>query len=313
MADEAVAEHPAEPAAPKAKDARAPEAPRGGARGDDNAKDAPDAPGSSDAADAEAAEREKERERAADRFKDRTRDPLAEEQGEEEPTDAAAATRARRSGQKLLASGRDLIGFDRSDVGRLHIGDINIGLDARRSGLSMRDGPVPEEELLRIRRTHIEPEGYVRLRRALEARRLLVLGGAPGTGRASTALALLEEVTRDGESGQNAERVRRADPERGVRELAAQVVAGEGGRLRGTGYLLEPALDRPGTLPPDGMDLDQLASALAERGSYAVVVVSVGSAANPLLAGRYGAICPPAPTRALVAVRLRERGEVEPG
>ncbi|MFD6474314.1 hypothetical protein ACFWEH_12495 [Streptomyces anulatus] len=313
MADEAVAEHPAEPAAPKAKDARAPEAPRGGARGDDNAKDAPDAPGSSEAADAEAAEREKERERAADRFKDRTRDPLAEEQGEEEPTDAAAATRARRSGQKLLASGRDLIGFDRSDVGRLHIGDINIGLDARRSGLSMRDGPVPEEELLRIRRTHIEPEGYVRLRRALEARRLLVLGGAPGTGRASTALALLEEVTRDGESGQNAERVRRADPERGVRELAAQVVAGEGGRLRGTGYLLEPALDRPGTLPPDGMDLDQLASALAERGSYAVVVVSVGSAANPLLAGRYGAICPPAPTRELVAVRLRKRLEEEHG
>ncbi|MFB8219987.1 hypothetical protein [Streptomyces anulatus] len=316
MADEAVAEHPAEPAAPKAKDARSPEAPRGGARGDDNAKDAPDAPGSSDAsdaADAEAAEREKERERAADRFKDRTRDPLAEEQGEEEPTDAAAATRARRSGQKLLASGRDLIGFDRSDVGRLHIGDINIGLDARRSGLSMRDGPVPEEELLRIRRTHIEPEGYVRLRRALEARRLLVLGGAPGTGRASTALALLEEVTRGGEGGQNSERVRRADPEEGVRGLATQVVDGRGGHPRGTGYLLEPALDRPGTLPPDGMDLDQLASALAQQGSYAVVVVSVGSAANPLLAGRYGAICPPAPTRELVAVRLRQRLEEEHG
>lgn len=316
MADEAVADRSAEPAAPKAKDARSPEAPRGGARGDDNAKDAPAAPGSSDASDAaaaEAAEREKERERAADRFKDRTRDPLAEEQGEEEPTDAAAATRARRSGQKLLTSGRDLIGIDRSDVDRLHIGDINIGLDARRSGLSMRGGPVPEEELLRIRRTHIEPEGYVRLRRALEARRLLVLGGAPGTGRASTALALLEEVTREGEGGQNSERVRRADPEQGVRELATQVVDGEGGHLRGTGYLLEPALDRPGTLPPDGMDLDQLASALAQQGSYAVVVVSVGSAANPLLAGRYGAICPPAPTRELVAVRLRQRLEEEHG
>ncbi|MFH9295356.1 hypothetical protein ACH4KB_16220, partial [Streptomyces sp. NPDC017520] len=323
MADEAVAERPAEPAAPKAKDARSPEAPpHGGARGDDRAGDAPkgaDAPGSSDAsvssasADDEAAEREKERERAADRFKDRTRDPLAEEQGEEEPTDAAAATRARRSGQKLLASGRDLIGFDRSDVGQLHIGDINIGLDARRSGLMTRDGPVPEEELLRIRRTHIEPEGYVRLRRALEARRLLVLGGAPGTGRASTALALLEEVTRDGEGGQNSERVRRADPGGGVRGLTTQVMGGEGGHPRGTGYLLEASLDRPGTLPPDGMDLDQLASALAEQGSYAVVVVSVGSAANPLLAGRYGAICPPAPTRELVAVRLRQRLEEEHG
>lgn len=326
MADEAVAEHPAEPAAPKAKDARSPEAPpHGGARRDDNAKDAPDAPGSSDAseADAEAAEREKERERAADRFKDRTRDPLAEEQGEEEPTDAAAATRARRSGQKLLASGRDLVSFDRSDVSQVHINNISVGLDARRSGLSMRDGPVPAEELLRIRRTHIEPAGYVQLRRALEARRLLVLGGAPGTGRASTALALLEEVTRDSGGGRNSERVRRVDPERGIRELAGkvtagkvtagEVAAGEGGHPRGTGYLLEPALDRPGTLPPDGMDLDQLASALAEQGSYAVVVVSVGSAANPLLAGRYGAICPPAPTRELVAVRLRQRLEEEHG
>ncbi|MFD4797476.1 hypothetical protein [Streptomyces anulatus] len=190
---------------------------------------------------------------------------------------------------------------------------MSVGLDARRSGLSMRDGPVPEEDLLRIRRTHIEPEGYVRLRRALEARRLLVLGGAPGTGRASTALALLEEVTRGGEGGQNSERVRRADPEGGVRGLATQVMGGEGGHPRGTGYLLEPALDRPGTLPSDGMDLDQLASALAEQGSYAVVVVSVGSAANPLLAGRYGAICPPAPTRELVAVRLRQRLEEEHG
>ncbi|MFJ4709446.1 hypothetical protein ACIP6I_31990 [Streptomyces anulatus] len=329
MAEEAVADRPAEPAAPKAKDARSPEAPpRGGARGDDNAKDSPDAPGSSDASDsaeaeAEAAEREKERERAADRFKDRTRDPLAEEQGEEEPTDAAAATRARRSGQKLLASGRDLVSFDRSDVSQVHINNISVGLDARRSGLSMRDGPVPAEELLRIRRTHIEPAGYVRLRRALEARRLLVLGGAPGTGRASTALALLEEVTREGEGGRNSERVRRVDPERGIRELAGkvaagrvttgEVAAGEGGHPRGTGYLLEPALDRPGTLPPDGMDLDQLASALAEQGSYAVVVVSVGSAANPLLAGRYGAFCPPAPTRELVAVRLRQRLEEEHG
>lgn len=320
MADEAVAEGPA----PQPKDARSPEAPpRGEARKDDKAKGAPDgkgSPGPSDTPDApdstaddEAAEREKERERAADRFKDLTRDPLAEDEGEKEPTDLAAATRARRAGQKLLTSGRDFTSFDRSRIAHAHVGDINISLDARRSGLTMRDGPVPEEELRRLRRAHIEPEGYVRLRRALESRRLLVLGGAPGTGRTSTALALLDEVTRNGEGAENSERVRRAAPEEGVRELADEVAAGEGGHRRGTGYLLEPALGRPGTLPPDGMDLDQLASALAGRGSYAVVVVSVGSAANPLLAGRYGAICPPAPTRELVAVRLRERLEEEHG
>ncbi|RPK94409.1 hypothetical protein [Streptomyces sp. ADI98-10] len=326
MADEAVAEGPAERAAPQPKDARSPEAPpRGEARKDDRAKDAPDGkgspgpsdssdgPGASGSADDEAAGREKERERAADRFKDLTRDPLAEDEGEKEPTDLAAATRARRAGQKLLTSGRDFTSFDRSRIAHAHVGDINVSLDARRSGLTMRGGPVPEEELRRLRRAHIEPEGYVRLRRALESRRLLVLGGAPGTGRTSTALALLDEVTRNGEGAENGERVRRAAPEEGVRKLADEVAGGEGGHRRGTGYLLEPALDRPGTLPPDEMDLDQLASALAERGSYAVVVVSVGSAANPLLAGRYGAICPPAPTRELVAVRLRERLEEEHG
>ncbi|MFJ6611346.1 hypothetical protein ACIQPT_13835 [Streptomyces sp. NPDC091289] len=330
MADEAVAEGPADRPAPQPKDARSPEAPpRGEARKDDKAKDAPDgrgspgpsgspdAPGAPDApdsaADDEAAEREKERERAADRFKDLTRDPLAEDEGEKEPTDLAAATRARRAGQKLLTSGRDFTSFDRSRIAHAHVGDINVSLDARRSGLTLRDGPVPEDELRRLRRAHIEPEGYVRLRRALESRRLLVLGGAPGTGRTSTALALLDEVTRNGEGAENSERVRRAAPEEGVRKLADEVASGEGGHRRGTGYLLEPALDRPGTLPPDGMDLDQLASALAGQGSYAVVVVSVGSAANPLLAGRYGAICPPAPTRELVAVRLRERLEEEHG
>ena len=59
----------------------------------------------------------------------------------------------------------------------------------------LRSGPVPEEELRRLRGVHVEPEGYLRLRNALSTRRLLVLGAAPGTGRTSTALALLDEVT----------------------------------------------------------------------------------------------------------------------
>ncbi|MFH8882055.1 hypothetical protein [Streptomyces californicus] len=315
MADEAVADRPADVPPPRgggrAEDGPGP----GGGRSPADAADAPGAGGSGDSggsADDEAAEREKERERAADRFKDLTRDPLAQDEGEEEPTDLAAATRARRSGQRLFSSGRDLTSFDRSRIGHAHIGDLNISLDARRSG-PLRGGPVPREELRRLRRTHIEPEGYVRLRRALAARRLLVLGGAPGTGRTCTALALLEEVTRDGEGAGDAERVRRVAPEEGVGELAREVAGGEGGHRRGTGYLLKPAPGRPGELPPDGMDLDQLASALAEQGSYAVLVVSVGSAAGPLLAGRYGELCSPAPTRELVDVRLRERLEEEHG
>lgn len=326
MADEAVAERAAEPASQspqspqspqksqKPQGSRSPEAPprggaRGGDRGDEHAQGEAESPDGPEAGDDEAAERAKERERAADRIKDLTRDPLAEEDGEDGPTDLAAAARARRAGRKLLTSGRDFTSFDRSRIGHAHIGDINVSLDARRSGVAMRGGPVPEEELRRLRRAHVEPAGYVRLRRALESRRLLVLGGAPGTGRTSTALALLDEVTRDGTG--DGGRVRRVDPHQGegVRGLVGEVNGAEGGERRGTGYLLELALDRPGTLPPDEMDLDQLASTLAEGDAYAVVVVSVGSAANPLLAGRYGMVCPPAPSRELVTVRLRERLE----
>ncbi|MEV4879347.1 hypothetical protein [Streptomyces cyaneofuscatus] len=310
MADEAVAERPDEPAPQRPQNVRSPEAPpRGGERGDEHAQGAAESPDGPETGDDEAAERAKEHERAADRIKDLTRDPLADEDGEDGPTDLAAAARARRAGRKLLTSGRDFTSFDRSRFGHAHIGDINVSLDARRSGVAMRGGPVPEEELRRLRRAHVEPAGYVRLRRALESRRLLVLGGAPGTGRTSTALALLDEVTRNG-SGDGG-RVRRVDPHQGegVRGLSGEVAGGEGGERRGTGYLLELALDRPGTLPPDEMDLDQLASTLAEGGAYAVVVVSVGSAANPLLAGRYGMVCPPAPSRELVTVRLRERLE----
>ncbi|MFC9031203.1 hypothetical protein [Streptomyces arboris] len=307
MADEAVVERPAEPDPRQ----QPPQSQPQDKPGDENAHDI-DSPDGSNSEDDEAAEREKERERAADRFKDLTRDPLAEEQGEDGQTDLAAATRARRSGQRLLTSGRDFTSFDRTRIGQAHIGDINVSLDARRPAVAMRGGPVPEEELRRLRRAYVEPEGYVRLRRALESRRLLVLGGAPGTGRTCTALALLDEVTRDGAG--DGDRVHRKDPGggEGVRGLADEVSGGDGER-RGTGYLLELALDRPGTLPPDEMDLDRLASALAGRSAYAVIVVSVGSAANPLLAGRYGMICEPAPTGELVTVRLRERLEEEHG
>ncbi|MEU1705448.1 hypothetical protein ABZ478_08585 [Streptomyces sp. NPDC005706] len=287
---------------------------------DDDGK-ADGASGKDDDAEDEAAEREKERERererAAGRIKEYTRDPLAAEQNEDGPTDLAAATRARRATRTLFDVGRDLTSFDRSYIGSAIIGDINLSLDARRSGAGMRSGPVPEEELRRLRRVHVEPEGYIRLRNALRARRLLVLGAAPGTGRTSTALSLLDEVTTASANGAEPEpgtgsRVRRVDPDGGVRQLAESLdhARGDGEETpSGTGYLLELSLTRPGALPPAEMDLDELAAALERREAYAVIVVTVGSAANALLAGRYGMLCPPAPTRELLRTRLLERLE----
>ncbi|MET9146289.1 hypothetical protein [Streptomyces sp. NPDC004042] len=261
-------------------------------------------------------ERERERERAAGRFRELTRDPLAEEESEDGPTDLAAAARARRAIQQLFDVGRDFTSFDRSYFHSALIGDVNLMLDSRRVGAGMRSGPVPDEELHRLRLVHVEPVGYVQLRTALRARRLLVLGAAPGTGRTSTALSLLDEVTISGpgttgpETG-NGHRVRRVDPDDdGLRKLADSL--GEPSADQHTesrGYLLEVPLDRPGGPLPAEMDLDQLAAALARREAFAVVVVTVGSAAGPLLAGRYGMLCPPAPTAELLRTRLRERLE----
>ncbi|MEU6227215.1 hypothetical protein [Streptomyces sp. NPDC047042] len=256
-------------------------------------------------------EREKENERAlaAERFKEFTRAPFAEEQGEDGPTDLAAASRTRRATRMLFESGRDLTSVDRSIISSAHFGDIILGADARPR---LRSGPVPAEELRRLRRVQVVPDGYVRLRKALRSRRLLVLGAAPGTGRTSTALSLLDEVTadapRDTDGDPAGSPVRRVQPDGGIRQFVDQLGAGDE-FPRGTGYLLELSLTRPGALVPEEMDLDELATALARCDSFAVLVVTVGSAAGPLLAGRYGMLCPPAPTQELLMTRLRERLE----
>ncbi|WP_037858679.1 hypothetical protein [Streptomyces sp. NRRL S-340] len=267
-------------------------------------------------------ERERERERAAGRFKEHTRDPLAEEESEDGPTDLAAAARTRRATHRLFDVGRDHTSFDRNYFRSAHIGDVNLLLDSRRPAAGMRSGPVPDEELRRLRRIHVEPDGYVQLRNALRTRRLLVLGAAPGTGRTSTALSLLDEVTTGAARGSGPEsasghRVRRVDPDDGVRRLAALLAGSHAGEdeegRSGGGYLLEVSLTRPGVLPPAEMDLDELAAALDRREAFAVVVVAVGAAAGPLLAGRYGMLCPPAPTEELLRTRLRERLERHAG
>ncbi|MFF8475376.1 hypothetical protein [Streptomyces sp. NPDC015414] len=324
MSDERQPDTPAEDAPDKPDQNRSagPEDRKGRddrARDDDGKADG--GSGKDDDAEDEAAERQRERERelerASGRIKEYTRDPLAEEQSEDAPTDLAAAARTRRATRTLFDVGRDLTSFDRSYIGSAIVGDINLHMDARRSGAGMRSGPVPDEELRRLRRVHVEPEGYLRLRNTLRARRLLVLGAAPGTGRTSTALSLLDEVTTASANGAAPEpgagsRVRRVDPDGGVRRLAESLGHShdDGEQTQsGTGYLLELSLTRPGALPPAEMDLDELAAALDRRDAYAVVVVTVGSAANALLAGRYGMLCPPAPTQELLRTRLLERME----
>ncbi|MEH0420344.1 hypothetical protein [Streptomyces sp. B21-083] len=263
-----------------------------------------------DKQDGERDDKENERALAAEQFKAYTRAPFAEEQGEDGPTDLASASRTRRATRTLFEAGRDLTSVDRSFFNSAHFGDIILGTDTRLHGPALRNGPVPADELRTLRRAHVVPDGYVQLRNALRARRLLVLGAAPGTGRTSTALALLAEVTADAPEATDSEAaagspVRRVDPDGGVRQLAGKL--GDDDFPGRAGYLLELRLARPGALPPDELDLDELAAALARFEAFAVLVVTVGSAAGPLLAGRYGMLCPPAPTQELLTTRLREQ------
>ncbi|WP_051969752.1 hypothetical protein [Kitasatospora azatica] len=237
-------------------------------------------------------EKESEQEKAAGRFRELGRDPLLDDPDENGATDLAAASRAHRSARASLGVGRDLHAFDRSVFHSAHIGDVHLSLDARQSAAALSSGPVPEPELRRVRRVYREPEGYVRLRQALRLHRVLVLGGAPGTGRTCTALALLDEMTTRQED--DSERVLRVDQSLDVPTLTETITAQQDRPHRG--HLLELTAQSPKEL-----QLDALAAALTKTQSYAVLVVS---AASSLLSGRYGLLCPPAPTEQLLRARL---------
>lgn len=289
---------PPEQERPAPKDGAEPgprEQPKADAQDDKNVQD--------DAAEQEKREREaKERERAESLFREVNSDPR--EEGEEETADAAASAQARRSAKASFDIGRDQHNFHRSEFQSAHFGDNYFRLESLRA-TSVFSGPVPAEELERLRRVYQEPAGFSGLERVLRERRLLVLGAAPGSGRSSTALALLDRVTSAGEDPENSgadasvPRVSRLDPRTVLSELTAD-------NLKGHGFVLEIPEDNDEAGMPAEVHLDALAAALTARTSYAVVIVASGTATSALLSGRYGMLCPAAPTDELLASRLEE-------
>ncbi|MFF2120296.1 hypothetical protein ACFVXH_23470 [Kitasatospora sp. NPDC058184] len=262
-----------------------------------------------------------EREQAAGRFRERSRDSLLDEEDDEGGPAAGlgATSRAHREARGSYRVAGDHNLFDRTVFHQAHIGDIHLRLDSRQA-VGGVGGPVPEAELRRVRRIYREPAGYVELQRTLRRQRVLVLAGAPGTGRTCTALALLDELTQHRPSAEGAaqdapsdgpaagavaepsSRVSRVSPETAVRQLAATV---SDDARRGHGYLLELPFVRGGVAEPPGeFELDALATALSASDSFAVLVVAAGPTATPLLSGRYGLICPPAPTEELLRARI---------
>ncbi|MBI0296359.1 hypothetical protein JBE04_18295 [Streptomyces sp. PRKS01-29] len=139
------------------------------------------------------------------------------------------------------------------------------------------EGPVPREELARLRRLHRAAPGHAAMRDQLRRAHLLALCGEPGTGRAWTGLALLAELAELTGGG--------------VSRLGSAVPDGAFGvekTERGHGYLLE--------LPADQADmtaeplLDRLRAHFAEHEAFCVVLVAGGPAAERLLCGRRHAV-----------------------
>lgn len=293
------APRPAEPERPPA------EKPGGDAR---PPKDGADQDPAAGGADQEEREREaKERERAEGLFRAASQDPRDE--GEEGAGDAAASAQAHRSARasyNVHRAGRDQNNFDRAQFQSAHFGDITntFRLAAMRSAVF--SGPVPEEELSRLRRSYRKPQGFGELEQALLARRLLVLGAAPGSGRTCTALVLLDRTTGAlrGPGPSADPRVSRLDPRTVLAELERTSLNEHG---RGHGFVLELPEGNDADLIPAEVHLDALAALLRAQESYAVLVVASGTATTALLSGRYGMLCPPAPTDELLAARLEER------
>ncbi|MFS8202941.1 hypothetical protein ACLVWQ_30170 [Streptomyces sp. CWNU-52B] len=169
-------------------------------------------------------------------------DPLG---GEALPGAAAAASRIYRS--TLSSHGSSTL------ISSGSIDAVNIyGQRAER----LLAGPLPEDELARLRRVFQEPGDYGEYREQLRGGRLLVLLGQPGTGRAYTALSLLDDLTRG--------RVSRLDPRTDLDTLHDDQIGA------GHGYALEPSA----TGLPDETGLDRLCELLGKKQAYAVLLAT---------------------------------------
>ncbi|WP_431988046.1 hypothetical protein [Streptomyces parvulus] len=175
-------------------------------------------------------------------------DPSAKEGGRAAAEDGAARF-ARETRSVFLRDASTYVG------GTINSVNFRFGETSRAALLA---GPLPEDELQRLRRRFIPPPDYDDLKRQLRDDRLLVLCGQPGSGRMYTALSLLDDLGRGN--------VSRLDP---GSDLSGPASGDEDNRIaRGHGYALEPA---GGRLPAE-LHLDRFRGLLSDREAYAVLL-----------------------------------------
>ncbi|MGW0944652.1 hypothetical protein ACWD4O_19190 [Streptomyces sp. NPDC002623] len=267
------------------------------------------------------AEWEEKQRREGERFREAMQDPVAADGA---TGGSRAVNRSRSEGRARFTVRGNSSVFDRTSFGHAHFGNVYLGAGDAGSAVL---GEVPEDELVRLSRSYCAPDGYQTLKEVLRERRVLVVVAPPGTGRRTTALCLLEELTRDVRQqarnkpaddtheeddapGEDADlapgQVTRLDASsldhilRDPATVAARVAPGGG-------FVLQLP-DTPGDwTAPSEAHLGALAAALARRDAYAVLVASPSTPAGALLTGRHALRCPAAPAAELLSWHLLRR------
>ncbi|MER6667813.1 hypothetical protein ABT256_24915 [Amycolatopsis japonica] len=159
-------------------------------------------------------------------------------------------------GLRLGGTGTNNIFFGSTSVATL--GDNYSTANSGRFGSPLRSGPVSSTLLDQIRASFVQPEGYERLKDALESRQLVFVRARSGSGRTTTALRLLDQACRTG--------VRKLDPDTRLKALEADDFEDS------HGYLLE-SLDPDQAAGLRSFHAEKLSQLMRDKGCMMIVIV----------------------------------------
>jgi hypothetical protein len=185
-----------------------------------------------------------------DLFAEATGDPLADAQGG--PAARAGAAQALRSWIRTVHASGAAAFVGGGNIGVLNINTATADFDRR----GHAPGPVRPEIMSELTDRYVPVPGYETLVKRLETGRLLLLRGAPGTGRTTTGLQLLASLTNS---------VARFGPNTDLHALTASDLKPQ------SGYLID-LNPGPGFLPLATAQVELLRDYLTERECYLVLI-----------------------------------------
>ena len=185
-----------------------------------------------------------------DQFAEAASDPLADALGG--PSARAGEGQAYRSWIRTVRASGAAAFVGGGNIGVLNITTTSGSYDRR----GQAPGPVRGEVITELISRYAPVVGYEMFVKQLSSTRLLVLRGAPGTGRTTTGLRLLAKV---------ADSVARFSQDMDLRALTAADLEPQ------YGYLLELS-PGSGSPPPTAAQVDRLRDYLVERECYLVLI-----------------------------------------